>query len=122
VTIDQITSLFDLKRIRRLDNHPNCHEYKEYSYVSGYAGIFGREIYSTIKVYQEVIEWTTNDGSSYGVAIEPVVVYKNGYPTVDYYETEKILIEFIKETINSSVAQRLQTLTYPCKEGNKHVL
>lgn len=104
--LDIVKLKYNLKKFRRLETHPNCFKYTEYPYPSGTRGFFGPTIYSNKCVYQEVFEWETNEGEYYGIAIEPTVVYKNGYPVEDWEETTKILCGFIEQTINNSVTQR----------------
>ena len=103
MTLEQLQNIFGLVYLRRLDYHPNCELYNEYSYVSGYKGFFGPETHSSKRVYQEVFEWKTQEGKTFGVAIEPVVVYKDGYPVVDYIASEKLLLNFIKESCSCEV-------------------
>lgn len=103
MTLEQLQKALGLVSLRRLKCHPNCKFYKEYSYVSGRKGFFGPDTYSSKQVYQEVFEWKTQEGKTFGVAIEPVVVYKDGYPVVDYIASEKLLLNFIKESCSCEV-------------------
>ena len=102
--LDHIKETYKLRRLEYLPFHYNSlSEYEDKGYLAGYKGLFGPPIYKSKRFYQAVFSWTTPNGMSNMVAIEPKIKGEF-FPMLDEAAIFDELTVYIKETLLREVA------------------
>ena len=97
--LDYIRREYNLKSLGYLPFHVNSQDHTDYSFVSGYKGFFGPEVYDTRSIYNRTFQWCTQKNKTYLVVIEPKIKSNRYIPTEDDGYVLEQLRGYIEESL-----------------------